>query len=175
MKKIIYLLIISFLPLFCFSDNALIGLQAPGFTVSSGDNKNFSLKDIKGKVAAIFYETKGTKEKNRKLKNELNKFYDRLPESIKENVARVAVVNCKDVIFSGVWKSALRRNSEKEGITIYGDWSGEMASAYKVKANDSNIIIIDKHGIIRYYHSGIAGDKEIDKIKDLVKKLISEK
>ena len=31
---------------------------------------------VKGKVVVIFYETKDAVEKNRKLKNELNKFYN---------------------------------------------------------------------------------------------------
>ncbi|MCK9614640.1 MAG: peroxiredoxin family protein [Candidatus Omnitrophica bacterium] len=176
MKKIFFLAVMfSLLPLISFSNDKPIGLKAPDFIVRSGDNKELSLSDIKGKVITIFYETKNEIEKNRKLKTELNKFYEEQPEAVKEGVYRLAIVNCNGVIFSGAWKSALRENSEKEGITIYGDWSGKMASAYKAKNNSSNFIIIDKHGVIRYYACGIVNDKEINKIKDLLKKLIKEK
>ena len=172
MKRIFLLAIIfSLFSLLSFSEGQLIGTQAKDFIIRSGDNKELRLSDIKGKVVTIFYETKDVIEKNRKLKTELNKFYDEQPEAVKEDVVRLAVVNCKDVIFSGAWKSSLRENSLKEGITIYGDWSGKMASAYKVKDNDSNFIILDKQGIIRYYNYGSINDEEISKIKDLLKKL----
>ncbi|MDD4183553.1 MAG: redoxin domain-containing protein [Candidatus Omnitrophica bacterium] len=176
MKKIFLfaVMLLSF-PLVSFSDSQLIGTQAQEFTVRSGDNKELNLKDVEGKVVTIFYETKNEIEKNRKLKTELNKFYIEQPEAVKKNVVRLAVVNCKNVIFSGAWKSALRDNSEKEGITIYGDWSGKMASAYKVKDNDSNFIIFDKHGTIRYYCTGSVNDEEIGKIKELLKKISTEK
>ncbi|MFA5008283.1 MAG: redoxin domain-containing protein [Candidatus Omnitrophota bacterium] len=176
MKKIFFLAVIFFLvSLFASSENPLMGKDAPEFTVKSGDGKEIGLKDVKGKVVTLFYESKNEIEKNRKLKTELNKFYEKQPEIIQEEVVKLAVVNCKNVFFASAWKSALRENSLKEGFTIYGDWSGKMASAYKASDNDSNFVIIDKHGVIRYYYSGSVGDREIDKIKSLLRQLTKEK
>ena len=160
------------LPIFSYADNAMVGKPAPSFKIKSGDNQELSFSDVSGKTVVLFYETKAAKEKNRKLKDELNKFYDSQPEAIKKNVVRLAVINCQGVIFSGAWESALKENSKKEGIIIYGDWTGDMARDYKVKAKDSNVIIIDKKGVIRYYYSGQIEDKDITAIKSLLNTLL---
>ncbi len=176
MKKIFFLAVIfSLFSLVSFSENELLGTQAKEFTVRSGDNKELSLSDVKGKVIILFYESKDTTEKNRKLKTELDKFYDEQPAAIKNEVVRLAVVSCKNVIFSGAWKSSLRENSQKEGLIIYGDWDGKMALAYRAKGSDSNFFIIDKRGVIRYYNYGSIDEAEIVKIKSLLKELTNEK
>ncbi len=164
----------SLIAVFSFAENDIIGTRAADFAVTSGDNKELNLSDIKGKVITLFYETKTTTEKNRKLKTELNEFYSEQPEAVQKSVVRLAVLNCKNVIFSGAWKSALRENSQKEGLTIYGDWDGKMALAYKAKEGESNFFIIDKRGAIRYYNYGSIDDTEIVKIKSLLKELASE-
>jgi predicted transcriptional regulator len=129
---------------------------------------------IKGKVIIIFYETKDVVGENRKLKDELNKFYDEQSDAIKELIVKLPIINCSSAFwpFTGIWKSKLRENSKKEGIMIYGDWDGKMKSDYKTKDKESNV---DKKGIIKYFASGKVEDKEIDKIKELLKKLVNER
>jgi predicted transcriptional regulator len=46
-----------------------------------------------------------------------------------------------------------------------------MGLDYNAKNNESNIIVIDKKGIIRYYYSGQLEDKTIPEIKSLLKEL----
>jgi predicted transcriptional regulator len=53
-----------------------------------------------------------------------------------------------------VWKEKIRETSAKLKITIYGDWSGGMFVAYRMRDNDSNFVIIDKKGIVRFAASG---------------------
>ena len=144
------------------------GNLAPAFKVSSGDNKELSLDDLKGKVAVIFYETKDTKEKNRQLKDELNKFYDAQPDSLKGSILRIPVINCKGVIFTGAWKDSLKQNSQKEGLTIYGDWDGKMFLAYDIADKESNLFIIGKDGIIKYSFAGKVEEKDFSRIKNYI-------
>jgi len=144
------------------------GSPAPYFKVISGGNEELELKDIKGKVAVIFYETKDTVEQNRRLKDELDGFYDMQPGRIKRLILRVPVINCKGVIFSDAWKNNLRESSRKEGITIYGDWDGKMFFSYGIKDKESNLIIIGTDGIVKYCSAGIVEEKDFDKIKDLL-------
>jgi len=141
---------------------------APAFKVMSGDNKELSLDDIKGKVAVIFYETKDTSERNRQLKNELNRFYDAQPDSVKKSILRIPVINCKGVIFTGIWNDNLKQSSQKEGITIYGDWDGKMFLAYGITDKESNLIIIGRDGIIKYSFAGRVQEKDFGRIKDLL-------
>jgi alkyl hydroperoxide reductase subunit AhpC len=160
-----------------FAESLKIGTEAPSFEVKSGNDKILTLDMIKGKVTVIFYETKGVVEKNRKLKDELNKFYDEQPDAIKELIVKLPFINCSSAFwpFTGIWKSKLRENSKKEGMTIYGDWDGKMFSDYKMKDKESNVVIIDKKGIIRYFVSGKVEDKEINEIKELLKEIGNEK
>jgi len=153
------------------ASGTLTGNPAPDFKVLSGDNKTLALSDIKGKTAVLFYESKNAVEQNRKLKAALNGFFDRQPDGIKAGIARIAVVDCKGVLFGGVWKKNLRDNSVKEGMTIYGDWDGSMAADYMAKEGASNFIIIDKGGTVRYFASGRIEDGEIGVIEGLLKGL----
>jgi len=155
----------------CIAGGTLTGNPAPDFKVISGDNRTLTLGDIKGKTAVLFYESKSAVEQNRKLKTALNEFYDRQPESIKDGITRIAVIDCKGVMFGGAWKKNLRDNSAKEGITIYGDWDGKMSKDYAVKEGASNVMIIDKGGTVRYFNSGRIGDDDIDAIEGLLKGL----
>ncbi|MFQ3674959.1 MAG: YtfJ family protein [Endomicrobiia bacterium] len=150
-----------------------IGSAAPLFKIESGENEVLSLDMIRGKTIFIFYETKDVVEKNRLLKNRLNTFYDAQPENVKKSIVRLPVIDCSSAFWPliGIWKSKLVENSKKEGITIYGDWDGKMKSAYMMKNNESNIVIIDKEGLIKYFAFGKISEEEIIEIIGLLKKL----
>ncbi len=76
--------------------------------------------------------------------------------------------------FLGIWKRRLREHSKKEGITIYCDWEGKMSSDYKMKADVSNVVIIDKSGRIRFFTSGEFTDEQINDVKELLIALARE-
>ena len=155
---------------------SVVGASAPFFKVVSGDGRMLMLDDLRGKATGIFYETTDAVKKNRKLKDRLNVFYDQQPDSIKKLIVKLPVINCKGAFwpFTGIWRSKLRKHSKKENIIIYGDWDGKMGQAYSVKDKESNIFVIDKKGIIRYFTFGRVEDKEIKIIIDLLKQLALE-
>ena len=64
--------------------------------------------------------------------------------------------------------------ASKEGTTICCDWSGKMASADRMKDDVSNVVIIDKAGIIRSFTSGEVMPEQIDDAKKLLKALAGE-
>lgn len=145
-----------------FGEEGMVGKPAPSFKVTSGDNAEMTTEMTAGKTAVIFYETKDAVEKNRELKSLLNKFFFEQPEAVKKLIVRLPVVNCRDAFwpFTGIWKSKLKEHSRKEGMAIYGDWDGKMLVDYHLKDNESNVVVIDKKGMIRYFASGkIAGEK----------------
>jgi len=180
-KRGVFIAVVIFfgliLPIVSIVEGLEIGTNAPFFKVKSGDGKELTLDMIKGKVILIFYETKNIVEKNRKLKDELKKFYDEQSDNIKQLTVILPVINCSSAFwpFTGIWKSKLRESSKKEEIMIYGDWDGKMFSDYKMKDNESNIVIIDKKGAIRFFVSGKVEEEKIIKIKDVLKELGSEK
>jgi len=160
--------VVLFSAIFAHAAGLKAGILAPAFKVISGNNQELALDDIRGKLAVIFYETKYMTEKNRRLKNELNKFYDAQQDRVKKLILRVPVINCKGVFFTEAWKNNLKDSSKKEGITIYGDWDGKMFLAYGIKDKESNLIIIGRNGIVRYSFAGRVEEKDFGRIKDLL-------
>jgi predicted transcriptional regulator len=131
---------------------------------------------IKGKVTAIFYENKDIVGANKKLKDELNKLYYAQTDSLKDILVRLPIIDCSDAVwpFLRIWKRKLREHSKKEGIRIYCDWNGKMASDYQMKDDVSNVVIIGKSGIIRFFSSHDIKDEELKTVKELLIVLAGE-
>jgi uncharacterized YtfJ-like protein len=161
---------------FSLAASGLIGSPAPYFRVQSGDDKELTLDMIKGKVAAIFYENKDIVDANKRLKDELNKLYSEQTDVLKDVLVRLPIIDCSDAFwpFLGIWKRRLREHSKKEGTAIYCDWDGKMSSDYKMKADVSNVVVIDKSGRIRFFTSGDVAAEEINDVKELLKALTTE-
>lgn len=158
------------------SASGLIGSEAPYFRVQSGDDKEVTLDMIKGRVILICYESRDIVKNNKRLKAELNKLYYEQTEAVKEVLVRLPVVDCSDAIwpFVGTWKRRLRERSREEGIAIYCDWNGKMSSDYRMKADESNILIIDKSGRVKFFTSGEVKEEDIHDVKELLKHLAAE-
>ncbi|MFH1684330.1 MAG: YtfJ family protein [Candidatus Margulisiibacteriota bacterium] len=164
---------VASLAIVSFAAGLELGSKAPFFKVKSGAGEELTQEMIKEKVIVIFYETKDVVERNRQLKNELNKFYDEQPDAVKKNIVRLPIINCSGAFwpFSLIWESSLKENSKKEGLTIYGDWNGKVFSNYMMKDNESNVAVIDKKGMLRYIAFGKIEAEEINKIKELLRGL----
>ncbi len=177
-KNLILVLMLLSLPFFRGSSLAsgLTGSQAPYFRVQSGDDRELTLDTIKGKVVLISYESKDIVENNTRLKAELNKLYYEQTEAVKAVLVRLPIVDCSDAVwpFVGTWKRRLRERSRKEGIAIYCDWNGKMSSDYRMKADESNILIIDKSGRVKFFTSGEVKAEDIHDVKELLKTLAAE-
>jgi hypothetical protein len=156
--------------------SGLIGSEAPYFRVKAGDDRELTLGMIKGKVILICYESRDIVKNNKRLKAELHKLYYEQTEAVKEVLVRLPIVDCSDAVwpFVGTWKRKLRERSREEGIAIYCDWNGKMSSDYGMKADESNILIIDKSGRIKFFTSGEVKDEDIHDVKELLKTLAGE-
>jgi peroxiredoxin len=153
-----------------------MGTPAPPFTVESGENQKLTRDMILGKVVVLFYETRQVIDKNEELKDELKCLYRTQPEDIKQEIFRLVVIDCSEACLPTlpIWKTKLAENSRVQGFTIYGDWNRRMLMDYQLQGNDSNFLIIDKQGIIRYAATGKIGNGHFQKIKDLLFSLVKE-
>ena len=147
-----------------------IGSSAPAFQLMSGDGRAVSSEQIKGSMVVLFYETRDMVEQNRAFKNELGVFLGR-SEGLREKTVVLAVINCSAAVWpvTPIWRAKLRDNSEKEGLTIYGDWDGKMAVAYGMQANSSNIVVLDPSGVVRYRRAGGMTRADMDAVFELLK------
>lgn len=150
------------------------GKPALPFVVKSGDNQKLTLDMILGKVVVLFYETREVVDKNDELKDELKHLYRLQPENIKKEIFRLVVIDCSRASLPTipVWRTKLAEHSREQGFTIYGDWDRKMLMDYGMEKNDSNFLIIDKNGIIRYSTTGKISNGQIEKIKNLLTSLV---
>jgi predicted transcriptional regulator len=148
---------------------------APSFSLVSGDNKKVSLDMLRGKVVALFYATRETVSVNDELQHYLDALYNAQPQNIQNQIFRLLVLNTMEATSLTAWKEKLSETSTKLGITIYGDWSGGMFAAYRMRDNDSNFVIIDKKGIVRFAASGKIGNSRFEAIKKLLLELATGK
>jgi len=153
-----------------------LGKPAPTFLLESGDSQKLSLDMTRGKVVVLFYESRHAIKKNLKLKDELKRLYRAQPAPIKHDIFRLVVIDCSEAsrITTPIWKLELIRHSREAGFTIYGDWTKRMFADYCMKDGESNFLIIDKQGIIRYTATGKIANDQIPKIEDLLFTLVKE-
>ena len=151
------------------------GEPAPYFSLISGDDKKLTLDMLKGKVVALFYATRDTVEVNDDLQHYLDTLYAAQPQNIQNQIFRLLVLNTMEATALTTWKEKLRETSTKLKITIYGDWTGGMFAAYRMRDNDSNLIIIDKKGVVRFAASGKIANSRFEAIKKLLLELATGK
>jgi predicted transcriptional regulator len=144
------------------------GEPAPSFSLESGNNQKLTLDMLRGKVVVLFYATRDTVHVNDALQHYLDALYAAQPQNIQNQIFRLLVVNAMEATSLTAWKEKLRETSEKLKVTIYGDWTGGMYAAYRMRDNDSNFVIIDKRGIVRFAASGRIDNSRFEAIKKLL-------
>lgn len=147
------------------------GERAPSFSLVSGDNRELTLDMLSGKVVVLFYATRDTVQVDDDLQDYLDTLYAAQPKKIRNQIFRLLVVNAMEATSLTTWKEHLIDTSAKLKITIYGDWTGDMFAAYGMRDNDSNFVIIDKKGIVRFAASGRIDNSRFEAIKTLLVEL----
>jgi predicted transcriptional regulator len=109
------------------------------------------------------------------LQHYLDTLYDAQPQNIQNQIFRLLVLNAMEATSLTAWKEKIRETSAKLKITIYGDWTGGMYAAYRMRDNDSNFVIIDKQGIVRFAASGRVANSRFEAIKKLLLELVAGK
>ena len=156
---------------------AILGTSepAPSFSLVSGDNKKLTLDMLRGKVVVLFYATRDTIEVNDALSRYLDTLYAAQPQNIQSQIYRLLVLNAMEATAVTTWKEKLNETSAKLKVTIYGDWTGGMFAAYRMRDNDSNFVIIDKKGVVRFAASGKIANSRFEAIKKLLLELATGK
>jgi hypothetical protein len=148
------------------------GDAMPPFTVQA-EKSTISSGDIAGRVAIITYETKGTAEVNRPFKQAV---LQRWRQADSLSPAIVPVINCFS--FFGFARSICANRvaavSKKENLIIYTDSDGAMFRDFKLIDDQSNIIIIDKNGLVRFTREGRLDDAGLQAAVQLVERLLRE-
>jgi hypothetical protein len=155
--------------------DVFVGQRIPSFIVSSGDGRVCDLPSIRGKLTVIFYESRHAIKKNEPFKNSLKAFFREQPEEVRNGVIRLPVIDCSGAFFAvkHFWRKGLMENSRREGLTIYGDWDGKMKKDLGFRDGDSNFVVVDQQGIIRYHLTGKISEDSWDTIKSFLLRLVT--
>jgi peroxiredoxin len=152
---IVVLIIILIRPFFI----NLVGEEAPDFHITTIDGEKFKLSDNFGKVIVLDMMTTSCSACKSEMEH-LRRIYERYSQ---EDVILVTIS-----VDGGDSNSELREYQSKYGDnwTFARDTDG-VSNKYNIRYTPTTVII-DKDGIIRYYHEGVSSfqtlSKEIDKV-----------
>ena len=151
------------------------GRKAAAFKVYYGDEASLDSSTLSGSVLVITYETKNAVEKNRTFKNAVLAWCAS-SDNKSGAVAPVPVVSCFKYAgpIADICKKGVQYYSKKEGLQLYVDRDGKMFNAFSMQDKESNIVIIDKKGFIRFQGSGKIPDAEISRLIQLIRELAGE-
>jgi peroxiredoxin len=137
----------------------LVGEDAPDFSITTIDGEKFKLSDNFGKVIVLDMMTTSCSACKSEMEH-LRRIYERYSP---EDVIMVSVS-----VDSGDSNSELREYQSEYGDnwTFARDTDG-VSNKYNIRYTPTTVII-DRDGIIRYYHEGVSSfqtlSKEIDKV-----------
>ncbi len=153
-----------------------VGAKIPDFTVVSGEGDSLNREALEGKVTVMLYLSRSAIGKNRVFTDELLEFYHCRPENIQRCVKSVAVINAGEAKWpiTEIWKKKLVESSKERGVPVYGDWSGEMLRDFGFVNDESNVLIVGPDLNTRYFFAGKIEGEEIERVKSLLAKMISE-
>ena len=141
----------------------------PPFTVLSHQEEPFTEENLLGKLSVVFYDNRRTAPKNNDLKYAIGDFREKhLP--LLENLEVIQIIDASSANFltRSIWKRKLRENARKYGVTLYADWSGKMRRDFGFRARESNVLVVDTHGTVRYTFRGKVPESEKNQLFSLL-------
>ena len=148
-----------------------VGDVSPGFEVYGEKSVPLNSSSLKEKVLIITYETKDVVDKNKKFKDRV---LDCLSgDDTRSTVAIVPVINCFKYtwLFDKYCITKVQENARTLGMRLYDDRKGTMYNDFNIRDNESNVIIVDKKGVVSYRKAGRLNDTEINDVMKLIQKL----
>jgi peroxiredoxin len=147
MRQFLLIVMICILPLTGASAENVPGEKAIEFTLQDQYEKTVSLKLYEGRIVVLIASDKEGKAQNSAWAKAIrDKYADRV------SVQGVADVSSVPFFLKGKIRSDFKKDPE----SILLDWKGEVFKAYDITKGVSNVILIDRQGMIRHRTSGPA-------------------
>jgi predicted transcriptional regulator len=138
----------------------LTGSRAPDFTLHDQRDKQVNLHELEGQVVMLIASDAEGEKQNDEWKKAIGKYRN-----------RVLVFGAADVRKVPFFlKGKYKRRFQKDPASILLDWDGVIFKTYGLAENVSNIVVIDKKGIVRYFHSGKAEPAAVEELSAALEK-----
>ena len=155
MKWFLLIALICILPLTSARAENAIGEKAIEFTLQDQYEKTVSLKQYEGRIVVLIASDKEGKAQNSVWAKAIrDKYADRV---VVQGIADVSSVPF-------FLKGKIRSDFKKDPESILLDWKGEVFKAYDITTGVSNVILIDKYGMIRNRSTGSASPEAVQEL-----------
>lgn len=141
---------------------ALIDSKAPEFSLLDQYDQPYDLRQATGRpVILVASDGEGAKHNRR--------WVAAIKERYQDRVAVVGIADTRGAPF--FMKPAVKNEFKKSPDRILLDWDGMVFTSYGLAPKVSNIVLIDKHGVLRYLVSGEATAAACEKLFQEIDKL----
>lgn len=130
----------------------------PDLELEGTSGASHRLTDYVGHVLVLIYEDRHSTHQNAELKLAMRERAEQT--DLGDKVTFVPIADLDGYGFFAVRpfaRNAVRNLAEKFGIEILLDWSGEIARALGLAAEQSNVLILDRAGRVVFRSSGALG------------------
>jgi predicted transcriptional regulator len=130
-------------------------VRAPEFTLQDQYEKTVSLRDLAGLVVVLIASDKEGKAQN-------TAWFKAIRDKYADRVVVQGIADVSSVPF--FLKGKIRSDFKKDPDSILLDWKGEVFNVYGLTKGVSNVILIDKDGMIRHRIAGSASPEGVQEL-----------
>lgn len=147
-----------------------VGMQAPNWTFTDADGKEFTMDSWPGKVLQINYVDPDVSDLNDPANDAIKKAKD-VDKIIGENFKGFGIVDCKSTWKPNFLIRTIAGNKAKKfDTTILFDYKGTLQELWDMPKDNYTMVIIDKSRVCRAIYKG---EIEPEKFPEIIK-LLSE-
>jgi peroxiredoxin len=140
----------------------LINARAPEFSLQDQYDKTVVLRQFEDRIVVLIASDKEGSVQNPQWKKAISEKYG-------DNIVILGIADVRSVPF--FLKGKIRNDFKKDEGNILLDWKGEVFTAYGLAKGVSNIVVIDRHGFVRYRHAGGAAPDAVRRLFQEIDKL----
>jgi predicted transcriptional regulator len=141
---------------------ALTNSKAPAFSLLDQYDQPYDLRQAEGRtVILLASDGKGAKH-NRQ-------WVDAIKGRYRDPIVIVGIADTRGVPF--FMKSAVKNKFKKSPAPVFLDWNGVVFTSYGLAPRVSNLVLIDKQGIVQFLISGEATPAACEKLFREIDKL----
>jgi len=163
MKRFMLIVMMIILQLSSASAQNAVGEKATEFTLQDQYEKTVNLPQYDGRVVVLIASDKEGSSQNAAWSKAIKDNYS-------DRVVTQGIADVSSVPF--FLKGKVRNDFKKDGDSILLDWKGEVFKTYGLTKGVSNVILIDRDGMIRHRSAGSASPEAV---QELFKKIDSLK
>jgi predicted transcriptional regulator len=123
------------------AEQSILNEKAPYFLLHDQYNRAFTMRQCRGTVVVLLAG-------NREGSKQNHEWGARIAERYRNRVVIIGIADVRSAPF--FMKGRIKNNFKKEKVRVLLDWKGEVFKKYGLTDNGSNIILIDKSGVVRF-------------------------